>query len=131
MIKMIASRLFWAVPTLLAVITVTFFLMRAAPGGPFDSEQQLSPVVEAQMRERYGLDQPLLTQYGRFLGGVVQGDFGPSYKYKDFSVAELIRDGLPGAQRLAFWLCCWQFFWVCHWAWWRASIKTSRLILLS
>jgi oligopeptide transport system permease protein len=95
MIKMIASRLFWAVPTLLAVITVTFFLMRAAPGGPFDSEQQLSPVVEAQMRERYGLDQPLLTQYGRFLGGVVQGDFGPSYKYKDFSVAELIRDGLP------------------------------------
>jgi oligopeptide transport system permease protein len=95
MIRMIALRLFWAVPTLLAVITVTFFLMRAAPGGPFDTEQQMSPVIEAQMRVRYGLDQPLGTQYTRFLGGVLQGDFGPSYKYKDMSVRELILDGLP------------------------------------
>ncbi len=95
MIRMILLRLLWIIPTLLAVITVTFFLMRAAPGGPFDSEQQLSPVIEAQMRERYGLDQPLLIQYKRFLSGVVQGDFGPSYKYKDFSVADLILDGLP------------------------------------
>jgi oligopeptide transport system permease protein len=95
MMRMIALRLFWAVPTLLAVITVTFFLMRVAPGGPFDTEQQMSPVIEAQMRERYGLDQPLMTQYARFLGGVLHGDFGPSYKYKDLSVRELILDGLP------------------------------------
>jgi oligopeptide transport system permease protein len=95
MMYMVLMRLLMAIPTLLAVITVTFFLMRAAPGGPFDSEQQLSPLIEAQMRERYGLDQPLLTQYTRFIGGVVQGNFGPSYKYKDFSVRELILDGLP------------------------------------
>jgi oligopeptide transport system permease protein len=95
MMRMVLLRLFWVVPTLLAVITVTFFLMRAAPGGPFDSEQQISPVIEAQMRERYGLDQPLFVQYRRFLVSAVQGDFGPSYKYKDMSVSELIRDGLP------------------------------------
>jgi oligopeptide transport system permease protein len=95
MIRMVLLRLFWAIPTLLAVITVTFFLMRAAPGGPFDGEQQISPVIEAQMRERYGLDQPIFIQYTRFLGGVARGDFGPSYKYKDVSVRELILDGLP------------------------------------
>jgi oligopeptide transport system permease protein len=94
-IAVLIIRLLMAVPTLLAVVTVTFFLMRAAPGGPFDSEQQLSPKIEAQMRERYGLDQPLFVQYTRFLGGVVQGDFGPSYKYKDFSVSDLILDGFP------------------------------------
>ncbi len=95
MMRLAAMRLLWAVPTLWVVITITFFLMRVAPGGPFDTEQPLNPVIEAQMRERYGLDQPLLTQYGRFLSGVVQGDFGPSYKYKDLSVCELILDGLP------------------------------------
>jgi oligopeptide transport system permease protein len=95
MMRMVLWRLLMAIPTLLAVITITFFLMRAAPGGPFDGEQQLSPLIEAQMRDRYGLDQPLFNQYVRFLGGAVRGDFGPSYKYKDFSVRELILDGLP------------------------------------
>jgi oligopeptide transport system permease protein len=95
MMRLILKRLFWAVPTLLAVITVTFFLMRLAPGGPFDTEQQLSPVIEAQMRARYGLDEPIVKQYVKFLGGLLQGDFGPSYKYKDMSVRALLLDGMP------------------------------------
>jgi oligopeptide transport system permease protein len=95
MMRLLITRLLWVIPTLWLVLTLTFFLMRAAPGGPFDSEQQLSPAIEEQMRARYGLDDPLPVQYMRFLGGAVRGDFGPSYKYKDFTVAQLIADGLP------------------------------------
>ena len=100
MMRLLVTRLLWVIPTLWLVLTITFFLMRAAPGGPFDSEQQLSPAIEEQMRARYGLDDPLPVQYGRFLSGAIRGDFGPSYKYKDFSVAHLIADGLPVSMTL-------------------------------
>jgi oligopeptide transport system permease protein len=88
-------RLAGAIPTLLIIITATFFLMRAAPGGPFDQEQTLSPEIMANLQRAYGLDQPIWTQYGRYLKSLVHGDFGPSFKYKDFTVTELIGQGFP------------------------------------
>ncbi len=95
MLSYTLRRLLGAIPTLFVVITVTFFLMRLAPGGPFDQEQTLPPEIEANLEAAYGLDQPLLVQYGRYLRGLLRGDFGPSFKYRDFSVTELIRRGLP------------------------------------
>jgi oligopeptide transport system permease protein len=89
------TRLGGAIPTLFIIVTVTFFLMRAAPGGPFDREQSLSPQVKANLESAYGLDQPILIQYGRYLRSILHGDFGPSFKYKDFSVTELIGQGFP------------------------------------
>jgi oligopeptide transport system permease protein len=84
-----------AVPTLLAIITLTFFLMRAAPGGPFDQEQSLPPEILANLQNAYGLDQPVWKQYTRYLRALAHGDFGPSFKYKDFTVTELIAQGFP------------------------------------
>ena len=69
--------------------------MRLAPGGPFDEEQAIPPEIEANLQAAYGLDQPIIVQYGRYLGGLARGDLGPSFKYKDYSVAELIGRGLP------------------------------------
>ncbi|MBZ5876581.1 oligopeptide ABC transporter permease OppB [Chromohalobacter israelensis] len=89
------KRLLMAVPTLLIVITISFFLMRIAPGGPFDGERQLPPEIEANLKAAYHLDEPLPQQYLRYMGNLLQGDFGPSFKYKDFSVTELIAQGFP------------------------------------
>ncbi len=88
-------RLASALPTLLAIVTAAFFLMRLAPGGPFDDEQTLSPEVAANLEAAYGLDQPVLVQYRNYLGGLLRGDLGPSFRYKDFDVSELIAQGLP------------------------------------
>jgi len=95
MLRYLLTRLAGAVPTLFIIVTLAFFLIRAAPGGPFDQEQALPPEIMANMQRAYGLDQPVWTQYGRYLEGLVHGDFGPSFKYKDFSVTELIGQGLP------------------------------------
>ena len=89
------TRLAGAIPTLFIIITITFFLMRAAPGGPFDQEQTLAPEIKANLQRAYGLDQPVWTQYGRYLNSLLHGDFGPSFKYKDFTVTELIGQGFP------------------------------------
>jgi oligopeptide transport system permease protein len=94
-IRYFFTRLAGAIPTLLIIITATFFLMRAAPGGPFDQEQTLPPEIMANLQSAYGLDQPIWTQYGRYLKSLVHGDFGPSFKYKDFTVTELIGQGFP------------------------------------
>ncbi|MDE0036510.1 MAG: ABC transporter permease subunit [Gammaproteobacteria bacterium] len=88
-------RLAFAVVTLWAVVTVTFFLVRLAPGGPFDGERRLPAEVEANLRAAYDLDQPLLVQYGRYVVNLASGDLGPSFRQKDFSVNELIGMGLP------------------------------------
>ena len=95
MLTLAVRRLAGALPTLLAIVAVSFFLMRLAPGGPFDQERVLPPAIEANLRQAYRLDDPLPTQFVRYLGGLVRGEFGPSFKYQDFSVTELIRDGLP------------------------------------
>jgi oligopeptide transport system permease protein len=94
-IRYFFTRLAGAVPTLLIIITATFFLMRAAPGGPFDQEQTLPPEIMANLQSAYGLDQPIWIQYERYLKSLLHGDFGPSFKYKDFSVTELIGQGFP------------------------------------
>jgi len=80
---------------MLIIITIAFFMMRIAPGGPFDLERQLTPQVEKNMLAAYDLDQPLMVQYWRYLTGVLQGDFGPSFKYRDFTVTELLLTGFP------------------------------------
>ena len=95
MIRYFLSRLAGAIPTLFIIVTITFFLMRAAPGGPFDQEQTLPPEIMANLQSAYGLDRPIWAQFGRYLGALVHGDFGPSFKYKDFTVTELIRQGFP------------------------------------
>jgi oligopeptide transport system permease protein len=95
MFRYFLRRLAGAIPTLFIIITVTFFLMRAAPGGPFDREQTLPPEIAANLQSAYGLDQPIFTQYGRYLKSLAHGDFGPSFKYKDFTVTELIGQGFP------------------------------------
>lgn len=100
MLRFLLRRLIVAVPTLLVVITVAFFMMRAAPGGPFDSDRRLPPAVMANIEARFGLDQPLPVQYVRYLGDVLQGDFGPSLKYQDKTVWQLIRDGFPISLRI-------------------------------
>lgn len=89
------SRLRQAIPVLLAVITVTFFLVREAPGGPFDDEKAVAPEVQRALEAAYNLDAPVWRQYLDYLGNLAQGDFGPSYRYPGRSVGELIMSGLP------------------------------------
>src|ERR1022692_651734 len=95
MTRYFLKRLAGAVPTLLIIITAAFFLIRAAPGGPFDQEQTLPPEILANLQTAYGLDLPIWAQCGRYLGALAHGDFGPSFKYKDFTVTELIGQGFP------------------------------------
>lgn len=75
-------------------------MMRAAPGGPFDTEKTLPPEIQANLDKKYHLDEPLIQQYGRYLFDLAQGDFGPSFQYKDYSVNELIATGFPVSLRL-------------------------------
>ena len=89
------KRLGTAIPTLFIIVTLSFFLTRLAPGGPFDEERSLPPEIMANLQRAYGLDQPMWVQYARYLKGLAHGDFGPSFRYKDFTVGELIAQGLP------------------------------------
>ena len=101
MISLILRRLGTAIPVLLAVITLTFVMVHSAPGGPFDEEKAVSPEVLIQLNERYNLNEPLVVQYFDYLGNVLQGDFGPSFRYPSRSVTELISIGLPITFELA------------------------------
>ncbi len=102
MISFVLRRLASAVPTLFIVVTISFFLMRFAPGGPFNLERPLPPQTMANLMATYHLDQPLWNQYVAYIGNAVTGDFGPSYIYKDNTVAELIGKGLPYSMELGF-----------------------------
>ena len=104
--RYILGRLLGAIPTLLILVTIAFFMIRVAPGGPFDSDKTLPAEVQANLDAKYNLDQPLLTQYVQYLGSVLRGDLGPSFQYSDFTVNELIAEGFPvsiqlGASALA------------------------------
>jgi oligopeptide transport system permease protein len=88
-------RLFGAIPTLLILIGLAFFMIRAAPGGPFDRERQLLPEIEANLRAAYHLDEPLYEQFARYVWGLLRFDFGPSFQYRDYTVTELITAGFP------------------------------------
>lgn len=107
----IASRIPWAytgrrlliaIPTLLIIITVAFFMMRMAPGGPFDGDRRLNAATEAALMAKFGLDKPLWQQYTDYLWGVLQLDFGPSMKTLGKSVNDLIADGLPISLAIGF-----------------------------
>lgn len=100
MTRLILTRLAWSLPTLLLVVTISFFMMRAAPGGPFDLERPLDPLVMEHLRKLYRLDDPLWRQYLTYLTALARGDFGPSYYWRDFSVAELFSRALPISAKL-------------------------------
>jgi len=100
MLSYAVRRLLGAIPTLFVVITLTFFMMRAAPGGPFDSQRALPPEIAANINKVYNLDKPLIVQYGLYLERLAHFDLGPSFKNRDFTVTELIAQGLPVSARL-------------------------------
>ncbi len=93
--RMILRRLLLVPPTLLAVVTIAFILMRAAPGGPFDLERPLDPAAMANLKRVFGLDQPLWRQYLDYLSALGRGDLGPSYGWREYSVGELLGHALP------------------------------------
>ena len=95
MLRYVLKRLLTAIPTLFVIVTISFFLMRVAPGGPFNQEKGLNPVIKANLEKVYHLDQPLWKQYLLYLNNLLHGDFGPSYNLPDFTVAELFAKGLP------------------------------------
>ena len=100
MLRYTLRRLLGAIPTLFLVIVLAFLLVHAAPGGPFDDERALPAEIEANIAAAYHLDEPLPMQFLRYLGGVVQGDFGPSYSYRDYTVSELIGRSFPVSVQL-------------------------------
>ncbi len=89
------QRLLGAIPTLLVMIFIAFCLVHSAPGGPFDAEKAIAPEVRANLDRIYHLDRPLHEQFLSYLGSVVQGDLGPSFRYRDYSVNDLIGAGFP------------------------------------
>ncbi len=100
MLKYIIKRIILAIFTVWVVITVTFFIMHAVPGGPFTSEKAVSPAVQKAMEAKYGLDKPLMTQYATYLGDVVQFRFGPSLKQRGRMVIDIIGDGMKTSAKL-------------------------------
>lgn len=95
MLHYFLKRLGGAIPTLFIIITVSFFLVHAAPGGPFDTERHLTKEIEANLNRAYHLDESVPQQFLRYLAGLAHGDFGPSFQSKDYTVAELIAGGFP------------------------------------
>ena len=88
-------RTLWAIPTILAVITACYLLLHLTPGGPFDTDKQLSAAVLANLNAKYRLDEPLWLQYLHYLGSLLHGDLGPSFRYADWSVNDLVWKALP------------------------------------
>jgi oligopeptide transport system permease protein len=93
-ISYLARRILWIIPVLFAVSIITFFLMHAVPGGPWDAEKRLPANVQARLNAQYGLDKPLYEQYIQWAGGFVTGDLGPSYRSRDRRVNDIIGDGI-------------------------------------
>src|SRR5210317_1179044 len=95
MARHVLMRVLGLIPTLLMLISVAFFLMRIAPGGPFDEDRILPPDIESNLEAKYHLDEPLMRQYFRYMGQVAVLDFGPSVQYRDWSVNELMARAIP------------------------------------
>lgn len=91
----VIRRFLTAIPTLFVIVTLAFFLIRVAPGGPFNQERGLSPEIKANLEAQFGLDKPLWQQYLNYLNNLLHGNFGPSYNLPDFTVGELFANGLP------------------------------------
>jgi oligopeptide transport system permease protein len=94
MVTYLIRRVLWIIPVLFAVSLITFTLMHAVPGGPWDAEKSLPDAVEARLNDKYGLDEPIPVQYATWVANLLQGDLGPSYKYRDRSVNDIIADGI-------------------------------------
>ena len=102
MLRFFASRLLQSLLALIIIITATFFMLRFVPGGPFTSEKAVTPEILRNLEAHYGLDQPLWKQYFDYLGSLAQGDFGPSFKYPNRTVNEILADKLPVSLELGF-----------------------------
>lgn len=103
MTRWLLARLAWTAATIALVVSGSFFLVRAVPGGPFDEARSLDPVIERNLRAAYDLDAPLHEQYLRYVAGLLRLDFGPSLKYRDYSVSEILAESLPVSVLLG---CC-------------------------
>ena len=110
MIRFIIRRLVSLIPTLFLIVTFSFFIMKAAPGGPFSAERSVPPEVLANINKVYHLDEPLMKQYVRYLGDMLQGKLGPSFRYKDYTVNELIGNTLPNSLILGITALCGALF---------------------
>mgnify|MGYP001129228276 CR=1 FL=1 len=95
MTKYIIRRILGLIPTLLIIISLSFFIIRIAPGGPFSTERNLPKQVLENIMKKYHMDEPLMNQYFRYLGNVLKFDLGPSYRYKDQTVNDLIGKSFP------------------------------------
>ncbi len=103
MLRFIGKRLWDGGLTLAALVTLTFFVMRLAPGGPFSKNRKISPEILANMQERFHLDEPVAKQFGRYVWGLLHLDFGPSTRFRDYSVGDLLAAGLPYSLTIGFW----------------------------
>lgn len=100
MLRFIASRVLQAIPVLFIIVTLTFFMVRLAPGGPFDQERAMSEASKEAINKQYGLDKPLFAQYTAYLGGLLKGDMGPSLSSPGRQVNEIIFSKLPNSIQL-------------------------------
>ena len=100
MLLYVLRRLLTAIPTMLFIVTLAFFLIRVAPGGPFNQERGLQPAIKANLEAQFGLNDPLWLQYLNYLNNLAHGNFGPSYNMPDFTVGELFANGLPVSVQL-------------------------------
>src|SRR5262245_20346166 len=100
MLAYAVKRFLGAITTLFIIITLAFFMMRLAPGGPLDGERRLPPEIERNIAAAYNLDKPVYEQYFIYLNRLAHGDFGPSYKIRDFTVSQLIAQGFPVSLKL-------------------------------
>jgi oligopeptide transport system permease protein len=103
MLRFIARRLLQMVPVLFIIATLTFFMVRLAPGGPFDTERNTTPEIQKSLDRYYGFNLPVYRQYFRWLGNALRGDLGPSFRYANRTVNELIAESFPISAELAFW----------------------------
>src|SRR5882672_196856 len=103
MLRFTVRRLLQMIPVLFVIITATFFMVRFVPGGPFTAEKAIPPEILRNLEAHYGLDQPLWRQYLTYLGKIARGDLGPSFKYSNRSVNEIIGDKLPVSLELGGW----------------------------
>lgn len=106
MIRFIIRRLISLIPTLFLIVTFSFFIMKVAPGGPFSAERNPPPEVLANINKVYHLDEPVPKQYVRYLGNMLRGDLGPSFRYKDYTVNDLIGNTMPNSLILGITALC-------------------------
>ncbi len=102
MTKYIIRRLIGLIPTLFIVVTISFFLIRIAPGGPFDAERRPPEQVIENIKAKFHLDEPIYMQYLRYMGDIARGDLGPSFRYQDHDVNYYIANSLPNSLLLGF-----------------------------